>query len=65
MRKMTPQEALMATAFTTLAGKDGFRRHTHDRIHGYKMGYLVAVGVPGTLGRTYPFPEARAFAELK
>jgi hypothetical protein len=34
-----------------LAGNDGLRRHSQDNIHGYRSGYLVADGVPGTLGR--------------
>jgi hypothetical protein len=48
---VTPKIRFNATAEEILAGNDGLRRHTQDNIHGYRIGYLVADGVPGTLGR--------------
>jgi hypothetical protein len=51
-RYATPKTEFSATAEDRLAGNDGFQRHTQDNIHGYRIGYLVAGGVPGTLGKT-------------
>ena len=48
-----------------LAGNEGFQRHTQDRIHGYRIGYFVAGGVPGSFGKTYPLPGRERPAELK
>jgi len=46
-----PNPKFIATAAERFPGNAAFQRHTQDNIHGYKMGYLVAGGVPGTLGK--------------
>ncbi len=46
-----PKTKFSATAAERFPGNAEVHRHTQDSIHGYRIGYLVAGGVPGTLGK--------------
>ena len=51
MRYAAPNPKFTTSAEERFAGNEGYQRHTQDKIHGYRIGYLVAGGVPGTLGK--------------